>query len=87
MNHLTDIQARRIHALVRAEQIRRVESFPELCHWAIGYVSATARDPKPKWCVLKVNHDGSHQDETRRERVREQTRRRVERFRDRKRNA
>jgi hypothetical protein len=79
----TDIQARRLHALVRAEQLRRIEAQPDVCHWACGPVDRTAGNPRPQWCLLAIGHLGSHEPAEKRERIRAQTRARVRRYRER----
>lgn len=82
-DHPTDLQARRLHALVRAEQLRRIEAQPGVCHWACGPVSRTAGDPRPQWCLRPVGHGGLHEPAEKREKIRAQTRVRVQRYRER----
>ena len=83
MDHPTILQANRLHPEVRAEQSRRIEADPDLCHWACGHVSSTAQRPMPRWCVRLLWHDGSHADAQRMERRRSQVREAVRRFRER----
>jgi hypothetical protein len=75
IDHPSLAQQRRLHALVAAEQRRRVEESPEGCHWACGTVGHTANEPRPQWCSRPLGHAGLHRNAERYRQFRELARR------------